>query len=1842
MKNQCNNLMGNWTRTFAGSLRGKWASPAKRLAAILGLATGVAFVLAGSSANAQAFRFQYPQVRVTVAVGSSNSTVIAGFPITNNTVILVNGASNANFSVSGLPAGASVVLTDGNANALTATTQSTNLLLTLNTTNVPEGVYLFTLNVGGFDTNDLPITNSMPFVLQSAHIWNGNGLGAASFGVSNNWANASSWQGGVPAAGDDVVFSDSGAQTNATYATGISFTNVGIDSSMTVASIRFAQNTFTNLVSTNTEYHSLRLAPGTTLSVTGTNGFSLMRDYINDFGVAPDDTMGVNIFGTNATLLVSNSAANFGILLGNSEQPTLMMTNLGTLVASVNRMGIADYEIYPNYRAINAAYNAGRTATNYTGYPRHMFANIYLARSNYITAAYADPNNYTNEFTRGYAISLQNNEQSGNGSSTSTFFDLGITNVFLADSVCFIGSSSASGNGGGTKYNAYEKNATNPGTLFRGTNGTSRMSLFCVSDDGGTNQASSNVKATIDFTDAGGVGNETGQGYVNLLADRLYVSRDRTLIASNQSPNVQGDLTFGNGTVDVNTMILGFQEHSNKVDWTTIGGAQAYLNYCQGRLVLTNGGYSASTVKINQNLVLGFTADINPVGSAQQYNTYGQMTVYSNVTVLANNVICDGGLNYYDSNGRQNNINLNRGATLVISNTIGFPNPGANDFSAADPRGMYLDTLSMAGGSTLTVFMNPAQTNVFVRNLVTPGLIPSIIKVASLTGVSSFPVQLPVISYMGSASPFMNADVSALGAGYFGYVLNDIPNQSVDVYITTNPPNNLLWTGNVDNYWDTSTLNWVTVPGGLQTNFNLGDLVTFNDSSTTTNVYIPDVVVPGQTGVGVTISNSVEQYTFSGGTIAGTALVSKLGTNQMEFDATEQGPINLTAGTVVGSGQFGTTTVYTNVVLDYNGNISGGLTSTGLVTFGSGILTGPVSIQAGYLVNAGTISTTLGQLITMVPGTMITNLNGATINVGALPVNSSLVFSVPTGATLANFGLINLWQPKMDIQGLLYGNGTISYPNGGGLDSIANTTDPRLSIDSQGVISPGLTPYGSIGSMNIQCRFDFDGDPENGQSDGAGMSTVRIEVDFSNPQINDVLNVDRWNNDTGFLLMTNINPGAGVFTNGQVFQVFNNSNAGTPTNYQDTMGFCPAIIPFVPGPGLDWGVAFFNGNGIITVTNSPFVWDGSGTGSWDTNGSAGNWKNGQVYVDNQGSLFNDSASVAVVNLTTNVAPEGVPFFIVTNTDNLTFTNIIDYTNQPAFYPGIVVSNSAKNFVFAGQGHILGITGIYKTGPGTLTLLTSNAFTGNVIVDNGTLAISNFNAVSSIVSLGVIGSGAQENDIILDDGGILNYIGTANVQLSVGKGENMYLNPGGGVIGVASSTNQLAINKAVSGLGSLTKTGPGILQMQDSIDDYQGGTIVNAGALQLTAAAVGYAAITLNNTSALQLTNAITLTNAIVVSGPATSVQLLGNSTNIFTGNWSGGGTVTFSNANLCIFNGGLSNFSGTLSLGTSSGSFQFNSATNKNPCIGSAAATFNLGTGSAVLDNLYGGGLTYNLGALAGGPNTVLTGRITNSTAILGTTYSIGANGGSTTFSGRITNGLDTVSVVVVGGGLLLNGNSTYTGSTTVSNALLGGTGSIASPLTVKAGGTLSPGAPGIGTFTVSNSVTLGGSVLMELNRTNSPTTNDLLVVTGTLTGGGSLVVTNVGPDIINGSKFKLFSQPVTGFSSVTLPAANPSNTSVYSWNNTLATDGSIQLVTGGTSPVNTNSTNIVAKVSGSILTLSWPADHIGWRLQAQSNSLSVGLYTNWVTVAGSSATDSVVVPMDVNNGSVFYRLVYP
>jgi uncharacterized protein with beta-barrel porin domain len=226
-----------------------------------------------------------------------------------------------------------------------------------------------------------------------------------------------------------------------------------------------------------------------------------------------------------------------------------------------------------------------------------------------------------------------------------------------------------------------------------------------------------------------------------------------------------------------------------------------------------------------------------------------------------------------------------------------------------------------------------------------------------------------------------------------------------------------------------------------------------------------------------------------------------------------------------------------------------------------------------------------------------------------------------------------------------------------------------------------------------------------------------------------------------------------------------------------------------------------------------------------------------------------------------------------------------------------------------------------------------------------------------------------------------------------------------------------------------------------------------------------------------------------------------------------------------------------------------------------------------------------------------------------------------------------TNTTAITGGTLLVDG-VIGPGAVTVTGGTLGGNGTIRAPVTVQSGSTLAPGN-GVGQLTVSNSLTLqaGSTTRMEINPALA--TNDQVRVTGTLTYAGTLIVTNFGGTPAAGDNYVLFSAPTYAgvFSSTNLPPLPPG----LGWK-FISTNGTLSVIqTAATYP-----TNLTMAVNGSALEFSWPADHIGWRLQVQTNSSTVGLGTNWWDIAGSTATNWVSLPMGPANENVFYRMIFP
>jgi hypothetical protein len=259
-----------------------------------------------------------------------------------------------------------------------------------------------------------------------------------------------------------------------------------------------------------------------------------------------------------------------------------------------------------------------------------------------------------------------------------------------------------------------------------------------------------------------------------------------------------------------------------------------------------------------------------------------------------------------------------------------------------------------------------------------------------------------------------------------------------------------------------------------------------------------------------------------------------------------------------------------------------------------------------------------------------------------------------------------------------------------------------------------------------------------------------------------------------------------------------------------------------------------------------------------------------------------------------------------------------------------------------------------------------------------------------------------------------------------------------------------------------------------------------------------------------------------------------------------------------------------------------------------------------------------------------------------------------TTITGLISDSGSNYGFNVTGDGVLaLNNTEAYSGPTTISNATvlvngqvgtnsvtvytngtLGGSGVVTGPVSIQNYGTLSAGNQSVpGTLTINNSLTFaaGSTNRVLVNQTGG--THDLVTGLTSVTYNGTLFATNLAGALAAGDNFQIFS--IAGTGNFTTIAGSPGPGLGWSFN---PANGQLSVV----QTVATNPTNILFSVSGGNLNLSWPADHLGWSLQVQTNSLAQGLGANWVTVPNSSAVNSTNFAINPTNGTVFYRLKYP
>jgi fibronectin-binding autotransporter adhesin len=628
-----------------------------------------------------------------------------------------------------------------------------------------------------------------------------------------------------------------------------------------------------------------------------------------------------------------------------------------------------------------------------------------------------------------------------------------------------------------------------------------------------------------------------------------------------------------------------------------------------------------------------------------------------------------------------------------------------------------------------------------------------------------------------------------------------------------------------------------------------------------------------------------------------------------------------------------------------------------------------------------------------------------------------------------------------------------------------------------------------------------------------------------------------------------------------------------------------------------------------------------------------------VWVGN--ALVNDWDTVNRTNWK-NTATSQLDYFVTGDTARFDATGaahpIVNLVGNNT--PAAVTVDAAANYTFSGGGAISGAATLIKTNSGTLTITTANTYTGPTIIGGGVLAASSLADAGSPSS---IGSAAVDSSNLVFAGGALRYLGADQ---AINRGASVEV--GGGIIDVADADADLTFSGQWVGPGALTKTGAGTLVLSGA-NTHQAGTLISAGTFQVNnATAAGTGGIT-NVNATLRFGASVGINNPVHFDG--NTVIDLNNPTGdpLLRGAWSGNGAVlvtnlqnaarTFTVGGSGSGGGNMVDFSGTLNMGDSIGFLRFNDG-GGNQNLGSPTATFDLGSGAAVM-LVRNGGVTIELGELRGGSSTTLRGRASGNSGNV--TYSIGAKNTSSTFAGTIANSTvagNLTAITKVGTGkLTLTGVSTYTSDTTINDGTLqvdgalgntpvtvnagtlAGSGSIEGSVTVNFGATLAPGSAGIGTMTLSGFLSLGGNLVVEVNKGVG---HDQIIVNGGVTFGGDLTVQNVGGALQAGDTFQIFS--TAGFGDFTSINGSPGPGLSWSFD---PNTGVLSVVGEG------ESLNVVQ--TGNNLEFSWSDPT--FKLQAQTNSLNTGLSGNWGDYPGGN-TSPVNVTIDPAQATVFFRLI--
>ncbi|MGS1010052.1 autotransporter-associated beta strand repeat-containing protein [Achromobacter anxifer] len=274
-------------------------------------------------------------------------------------------------------------------------------------------------------------------------------------------------------------------------------------------------------------------------------------------------------------------------------------------------------------------------------------------------------------------------------------------------------------------------------------------------------------------------------------------------------------------------------------------------------------------------------------------------------------------------------------------------------------------------------------------------------------------------------------------------------------------------------------------------------------------------------------------------------------------------------------------------------------------------------------------------------------------------------------------------------------------------------------------------------------------------------------------------------------------------------------------------------------------------------------------------------------------------------------------------------------------------------------------------------------------------------------------------------------------------------------------NPLTLSGQLSGSGTLTKNGTGMLVLDNAANDYSGGTTLNSGTLALgSAAALGRGDLSVNGASNLQSTTAQTLGTAIKLGA---TLSVLGGNDLVLSGNISGNGGLAKNGASTLTLTG-INDFLGGVALNAGTLLLDNGSALGKGTLTTAAGTTLGASNNMTATNPIgLNGDLTIN-----GRANLSLNGVISGSGNLTKNDSSILRLAGANTFQGN----------VLLNAGTLYIGNADALGQ----GRLIASGGTVVDTQTAR---------------TVANGITLNGALAVGgLNE---------LTLQGVIDGNGSL-----------------------------------------------------------------------------------------------------------------------------------------